>query len=94
MIIDQVKPRRLIIEDKPKEAPKTEPKEDRGADPEGATVIYSEKLKQKLYPYRDPETGIITAITTEDGACLLREDIGALKIINDVFGIDSIQLIK
>ena len=94
MIIEQIKPRRLIIKDKPKETPKHEQKEEQRADPEAAKVIYSKKMKQNVYPYRDPDTGEITAITTEDGGVLTREDIRALKIINDVFGIKDIQRIK
>lgn len=63
------------------------PRGERGA-------IYSRKLKKKLSPYRDPKTGRISAVVTEDGDILTEADIEAFRLIEQYFGIESIEKIK
>jgi hypothetical protein len=51
--------------------------------------IYSHLLGMKVYPYKDPETGKITKVVTEDGATFTEADLSALRVIRDTFGIEE-----
>jgi hypothetical protein len=45
-------------------------------------AIYSRKLGKNLYPYRDPKTGRVSAVMTEDGDILREADIEAFRLID------------
>jgi hypothetical protein len=72
--------------DGPGNIPET-PKPTGGACP----AIYSKRLKTTLYPYKDPYTGRIVAVVTEAGERLTEADIEAFRLIDIVFGIESIE---
>lgn len=54
-------------------------------------TIYSRLLGMNLYPRRDPDTGKITAIKTEDGDILTLADIEAFRLVEKAFGIETIE---
>lgn len=51
--------------------------------------IYSHLLGMKIYPIKDPITGRITKVVTEDGLTFTEEDIVAFRAIRDAFGIEE-----
>jgi len=58
-------------------------------DPRPVKYIYSHLLGMKLFPYRDPITGNITKVTTEDGDSFTEEDLTAFRAVRDAFGIEE-----
>jgi hypothetical protein len=56
-------------------------------------TIYSRLLGMNLYPSRDPFSGNIVSIRTEDGDSLTLADIEAFRLIEKTFGIETIERI-
>jgi hypothetical protein len=56
-------------------------------------AIYSRALGMNLYPCRDPFSGKIVSVRTEEGDSLTLADIDAFRYIEKTFGIESIERI-